>query len=76
VTPRDLLSSEALGRFSDDEEDDCDEDLSKAQRMEWKAKQEDLNNMRKGKIMLCCAVCACAVLCCHLLCSVLCCDVL
>lgn len=49
VTPQSLLRSPVLGKFSDDEDDDCDEDLTPQQRVAWRAKQEDLNNMRKGE---------------------------
>lgn len=42
------INNDVLGKFSDDEDDDCDdEEISKAQRLEWKAKQEDLTNIRK-----------------------------
>jgi len=47
VSPDRLVNSGVLGNFSDDEEDDCGEDLTKAERLEWKAKQEDLSNKRK-----------------------------
>ena len=49
VTPHSLVKSDVLGKFSDDEEDDCDEDLTKEQRVAWRAKQEDLHAMRKGE---------------------------
>jgi hypothetical protein len=48
VSSRIVANSDVLGNFSDDEEDDCGEDLSKADRLAWRAKQEDLSNMRKG----------------------------
>lgn len=47
-----VAASSALG-FSDDEEDDGEDsdkdELSQAQREEWRAKQADLSNMRKGE---------------------------
>ena len=52
ASPDRVVNSGVLGNFSDDEEDDCGDDLTKAERLEWKAKQEDLSNKRKGEITL------------------------
>ena len=48
ASSRTAIPTDVLGKFSDDEEEDDNEDVSKADRMVWKAKQEDLMNRRKG----------------------------